>query len=592
MLQKSRCLAILSLVLLWGCNSDTGTEATPEVVFRHALDNASTGLDPAQAATVTSKFLVLNLYDTLYRYKYLARPYEIMPNLAESMPKISADGLTYSINIKPGTYFNDDPAFPDGKGREVVAEDFVYSIIRQFDPQTLANGAWLWADQISGLNEWKQQGSDYSQAVAGLTASDRYTIKITLKQSNPFFIHTLAQGFAAIVPKEAVQKWGKEFASRPVGSGPFKLKSFNSSEAILVRNQNFRKESFSINSEGGNLEDHPELHSLEGQQIPLADQVEIYFIADESARWNALQSDAVDSITAPPTLFPSILSATKGVKLTPELAEKYNLLASREAGFVHLDFNLDLPEIGYHPDPVKNQANKALRCALRKAYDWDARNAVFSTNTGIVFAGVVPPVVAEFDPDFAPESILRDVSGAQKLLQQHGWSAENLPILTYGFTSSVTERQMFEQFRGFLVDIGYPAEKIHARSFATFGDFMRAVSENSIHIIPSGWEMDYPDASDTLQLFYGPNRTPGANRANFNDHEYDQLFQQARHLLPSPQRQEMISRLNQIVTDACVSISGLARTRAFIWNKRARVVPDRAFTGGYFLRFASVDKAP
>ncbi len=587
---KLLCLAGLSLVLLWGCDNKE-IEATQQVVFRHALDSAPSSLDPAHAATVNSKFIVLNLYDTLYRYKYLARPYQLTPNLAETMPVISSDGLTYTIKIKPGVYFNDDEAFLNGKGREVVAEDFIYSILRQFDPQTLASGAWLWADQIIGLKEWKQHGSNYSQAVAGLKAVNPYTIEIKLIQTNPFFIHSLAQGFAAIVPKEAVQRWGKELASHPVGSGPFQLQAFNSSEVILVANKNFREELFSLLDEGAEQNTYPELLPLEGMQLPLAERVELYFIKDESARWNALQSDDVDSILAPPTLFSAILTTDIEPALVPELAEQYNLLASREAGFVHIDFNFSRPEIGYDPDLVKNQANRALRCALRKAYDWEARNAVFSANTGVVFAGVIPPIVPEYDHSLAPDSIMRDISGAKELLQQHGWNADNLPELIYGFASSITERQMFEQFRGFMVDIGYPATKIRARSFATFGDFMRALNENTVHIIPSGWEMDYPDASDTLQLFYSPNRTPGANRSNFNDPEYDQLFQQSRHMLPSAQRQQMFKRLNQIVTDACASITGLARTRVFIWNKRARIVPDRAFTGGYFLRFASVDKA-
>lgn len=586
---------MLGTLLLWGCNKNSDSETTVEVVFRHALEQSPVSLDPAHAATVSAKFLAVNLYDTLYRYKYLARPYELVPNLAISMPQVSVDGREYIIQIRKGTYFQDDPAFINGRGREVTAEDFIYSIKRQLDPQTRAQGAWLWVDNIAGLNAWSKTGADYTKPVSGLQAPDKYTIKITLNQANPFFTHALAQGFAAIVPVEAINKWGREFASRPVGSGPFQLASFNTTEAILVRNKNYREVFFSLGFEGGTSEDHPQLLPLNGQQLPLSDRIELLFIKDEVARWNALESNIVDSILAPATLLPQILTTASndhlGLKLKPALAKKYELLATREAGLVRFNFNMDDANIGYNTDPAKNKANHALRCAIRKSYNWEARNKIFSQGTGQVFAGIIPPIVNEFDPKFSPESIRHDLAGARELLHQHGWNAENLPVLTYGYSVSVTENQMFEQFRGFLIEMGYPAEKIQSRKFANFGDLLRSLHNNDLNIIPSGWEMDYPDASDTLQLYYGPNRTPGSNHANFNNPKYDQLFRKARYMLKSPERTAILAELNQIVTDACVTISGLARTRFFIWNKHVKVFPDRAFTGGYFLRFATRDNA-
>ena len=115
-------------------------------------DGVPRSLDPAQASSIYAKMLAVNLYDTLYRYQYLARPYQLAPNLAEGMPQLSADGLIYTIRIKPGVRFIDDPAFPEGKGRTVTAEDFVYSIKRHFDPAMRAQGGWLWQGRIVGLD--------------------------------------------------------------------------------------------------------------------------------------------------------------------------------------------------------------------------------------------------------------------------------------------------------------------------------------------------------------------------------------------------------------------------------------------------------
>ena len=151
-----------------------------------------------------------------------------------------------TIRIKKGVYFIDDPAFEGAVGREVKAQDFVYSIKRHFDPGTRAQGAWLWQNRIEGLDRWKTEGSDYDSEVAGLRALDDYTIQITLTQPFPQLVHTLTQGYAAIVPREAVEKYGQMLSSHPVGSGPFKLVSRDGVRAVLVKNPDFRQEPFDL----------------------------------------------------------------------------------------------------------------------------------------------------------------------------------------------------------------------------------------------------------------------------------------------------------------------------------------------------------
>ena len=245
-------LAAVLALLLAACGSETAERdrAPTYSIYRHAMDGAPSSLDPAQASNIYAKFLVVNLFDTLYRYKYLARPYELVPNLAEGMPQVSADGLIYTIRIKPGVHFIDEPSFPDGIGRAVRAKDFVYSIKRQFDPATRAQGSWLWQGRIVGLDEWKANGSDYGKEVPGLRALDERTLQIQLITPFPQLTHTLAEGYSAVVPEEAVRLYGQEFGVHPVGSGPYRLLSFDSARAVLVRNGRFREEPFSLAAEG------------------------------------------------------------------------------------------------------------------------------------------------------------------------------------------------------------------------------------------------------------------------------------------------------------------------------------------------------
>jgi len=583
------------LATLPGCRNDADTPAGPAqpvTVYRHAMDGAPRSLDPAQASSVYSKMLVVNLFDTLYRYKYLARPYELAPNLAEGMPQVSADGLIYTIRIRPGVRFIDDPAFPQGHGREVHAADFVYSIKRHFDPATRAQGAWLWAGRIVGLDDWKTEGSDYDADVAGLRALDDYTIQIQLISPFPQLTHTLAQGFAAIVPREAVERYGPEFAVRPVGSGPYRLTRFDSAGAVLERNAAFRALPFSLEAEGYDpiRQDLLGLEQLEGAVPPFTDRIEVEFIAEDAARWNTFIAGETDFIKAPVTQFDRVLQERDPPRLLPELASRYRLAASLESGFVHTDFNMDDPRIGYHHDPDQQARNKALRCAIIKAFDWRKRNEVFYYGIGRVFPGIIPPLAAEFDPDADRQWVTRDLDAARDLLRGAGWHAGNLPVLEYGFPASVTERQMFEQFRSFMADIGYPADRIRPLTFATYGDYARAYLNREVMLTTTGWTMDYPDTENTMQLFYGPNATPGSNSANYDDPEFNRLYRAAAVMQPSPMRTALYRNMNRILLDDCVTISGIARTLILLWDREVVMLPDRSFVGGFFFRFVRSDR--
>jgi ABC-type transport system substrate-binding protein len=555
------------------------------------MDQAPTSLDPVQAANVYANFIVLNAFDTLFSYKYLARPYELKTNLAAAWPEISADGLTYTIRIKQGVHYVDDPAFSGGRGRELVAEDFIYSLKRHFDPASRPQGAWLWSGRIVGLDEWKQAGSDYSAEIAGLRTLDDYTIQIKLIKPYPQLLFTLAMGYSAVVPREAVEHYGREFAIHPVGTGPFRLTSYDTSKVILERNPNFRQEPVDIEFEGYDPQRHgfSGVAAIDGLSPPLVDRLEINFIAEASARWSSFtKGDEVQYASIPNEQVDQVLASKRPVTLKPEYAEKYHFAAGIEAGFVFQTFNMDFPEFGYNEDPQRERRNKALRCAINKAYAWEQRNESFYIGLGKVFPGIIVPVAPEFDTNLSTESITRDLAGAKKLLADHGWTPENLPPLVYGTNSSVTARLMFEQFRAWMKELGYPTEKIILKRFATFGDISKAWKESRLPFVSKGWGLDFPDAENTLQLFYGPNGSPGSNDANYRNPEYDRLYELASTMLSSPQRTEIYHRMNRLLIDDCVSITGLARTRIYLWHKDVIAIPDREIVGGFFLRYVDI----
>lgn len=587
---RRSCIALLVFLGACGDPAPNGTPGEP-VVYRHTMDGAPGSLDPAQASSIYANFLAVNLFDTLYRYKYLARPYEVTPNLAADMPEISADGLTYTIRLRQDGRFTGHDAFEDGLGRAVTAHDFVYSIKRHFDPVTRARGAWLWQGRIKGLDQWKENGANYDEPVAGLRAVDEYTVRIELNAPFPQLVHTFAQGYSAIVPREVIESLEGEFANQPVGSGPFKLDSIDNARAVLIPNKAFRQLPFSLAAEGfdPDTQDGLGLQSLEGRVPPFLDRLQIDFIAEDAARWNAYMAGDIDFIKVPVSQFDRVIESTSPIELSADFSD-HRHESSLESGLVYTNFNLDDPAIGYDADPRENDRKQALRCAIRKGFDWKSRNQVFFSGMGEVFPGIIPPVAPEFDPDMDRDSVTFDPQGARAMLAQFGWSAENLPLLEYGFPSSVTERQMFEQFRSFMVDIGWPRDRIRPLIFATYGDYLRAYSNREVMLITSSWTMDYPDAENTVQLYYGPNASPGSNSSNYNNPEYDDLYRRSAAMLPSDERTELYRQMNELLIRDCATISGLSRRLLFLWNRNAIMLPDRSFVGGFFLRFVDMNR--
>tara|TARA_R110000822_G_scaffold82153_4_gene194300 strand:+ start:5081 stop:6859 length:1779 start_codon:yes stop_codon:yes gene_type:complete len=559
--------------------------------YRHSDDGVPTNIDPLQAATVYSNQIVVSVYDTLYRYKYLARPYVLVPNLAAGMPEISDDGLTYTITLKPGVRFIDDEAFPDGKGREVTAHDVVYSLKRHFDPARVSQGRWLWDRKIEGLNQWMDAGADYDAAVPGLLAVDDHTVRVRLVKPFPQFMNTLAQGFAAIVPHEAVTAYGEGLGTRAVGSGPWKLERYTREQVRLVRNPDFRKEPLDLAYEGYDaaLHGHLGIAHLDGKPSPFVDELWIDFIQESAARWASFTSGREIQMSGLPVEQTDIVLASKDpVALKPEYAQRYHLDTGPEAGLVFTVFNMADPDIGNVPDPQRNAMNRALRCAMRDAFDWQQRNDRFYSGLGEVFPGVIPPLLAEFDATLSRDSVTHNPERARARLAEAGWTAENLPTLDYGLVASVLGREMAEEFRGYMAAVGIPPEKINIKTYATFGDYNRALRTSELPIMGYGWGLDYPDAENVLQLFYGPNAAPGSNAANYRNPAYDALYEQSSVMLPSAARSEIYRQMNQMLIDDCVGILSLSRRRIALWHRDVLGLPDRQILGGFWLRFVDV----
>ena len=189
------------------------------------------------------------------------------------------------------------------------------------------------------------------------------------------------------------------------------------------------------------------------------------------------------------------------------------------------------------------------------------------------------------------DSIESDSAEAKRLLAEGGWNAENLPVLEYGGVSSVRTKQFFEQFRGWMRRIDYPIGKIKFDSYTTFGDYSKAMHERKVMFHGMGWAIDYPDSENLLALYYGPNESPGSNSSNHKNPKYDELFEKASVMPPSPERTKIYRQLNRIIIDDCVTIAGFSRMRIRVWHKDVLAYPDRGVLGGYFLKYVGIRSA-
>jgi len=559
------------------------------------MDQAPTQFDPLRSGTAYTNAVVLNVYDTLYRYRYLARPYQLAPNAASDLPEVSADGLRYRIKLRAGLRFADDPAFAGGQGREVVAEDVVYSFKRHFHKDSLSEGAWLWQDVLAGIDAWRAAGAQLEASPNAspdaspdaswdapwdaVVALDARTVEFRLHTPFPQLPFTLTQGYSAIVAREAVEKYGADFALHPVGSGPYRLTDFDGRVARLSANAHFRRPPLDLALEGYQAHAHAGfgLAALAGQSIPILREIELHFVPDHFQRSAMMRRGELDYVDLKPGLA-SELGASEAFKAccheaSPLLSES-----------VYVSFNMADPELGESPDPAQSERRRALRCAITKGYDWSERNRVLYGSQAVLFRGLIPPSAREFDPAAIVDG-KADAVSAKQLLAKHGWSPEAMPVLRWASPAGNDMQQAFELFRGQMLALGFPPEKIRWQSFPDFGAYLNAVNEGKLMLMDLGWNLDYPDALSVLQLYYGPNAPPQVNSSAYRNKSFDAAFERARALAPGAERDQLYRDMNQIASADCAAISGLARTRHQIWRKTFLALPDREMIGASFLRY-------
>jgi ABC-type transport system substrate-binding protein len=524
--------------------------ADPAKIIRIAWPVPETTFDPLEQRDIYSAAVIEAIFDAMLQYDYLARPPRLIPNTLERLPEVSADGTEYTFHLRRGVYFQDDPAFK-GRRRELIAEDYAYTLRRHFDPRWRSPWLFQFEKKIIGADDAmeraKKTGSfDYDAPIEGIVVVDRYTLRIRLTGPDYTFLYVLATPPSAAVAREVVEQYGNDLGAHPVGSGPFRLAEWKrASKVVLEANPGFRELLFEA-TPGDDAESRAIHARNRGKLLPLVGRVEYYVVEETQPRWLAFLNGEHDILERVPNEYINL--AVPNGKLAPNLAKR-GVTAKRghEPALFYTFFNMEDPVVGgYTPEKI------ALRRAISYGFNRDDEIAVIRKREAVPAEQPIGPGVAGYDPAFRNPLNRYDPPRARALLDLFGYvdrDGDGYRELPDGRPLSIElasqpvllDRQYDELWKKSMDAIGI---RLTFRK-ATWPDLLKAARLGKLQMRTIGWLANIPDADNFLQLLYGPNADQN-NDARFRLPAYDRIYREAKRLPDSPERDALYHELTRL----------------------------------------------
>ncbi len=514
------CLFVL-LVAAAGCQGPApATEARR--VFRYNQPEGLTSLDPAFSRSQANIWAVTQLYnglvaldDSLKPGPALARRYEIAP-----------DGKTYTFTLRPDARFHDSEVFAGGKGRRVVAQDFVYSFKRLLYGPTASPGGWIFRGKV--LENAQGEPSDTC-----FVAANDSTLRVYLKEPFIPFLSILTMPYAYVVPQEAVQRYGKDFREHPVGTGPFLFKEWDEGNAIIYhRNPNYWK------------------RDAQGRQLPYIDAVQISFIQDRKTEFLTFQQGKLDFISG-------IRSGSRDLIMHPDgtvredFQGKFRLQKVPYLNTEYIGMQQDLTNLrGDNAETGKALQDKRVRQALNYALNKPELLAYFLNNVGLPgLSGFVPASLPSYSQELVPGYSYQPAK-ARQLLAAAGYGPGK--PLRLRLSTVAETKEYCEYYQKKWAEVGVQVE-IDVNQAAAHGEL---IDNGRAAFFTRSWLGDYPDAENYLALFYSPNFAPaGPNKTHFKSAAYDRLYEQAKLAQDVAKRYDLYRKMDQIVVESCPVIA-------------------------------------
>ncbi len=576
------CLAVLPT----GCSDRDHPDKAGGSVFRYPLGTKIKSLDTGNIEDVYGMLIASQICESLYTYHYFKRPFTLEPMLAADMPTISEDKLTYTIPIKQGVNFQDDKCFPGGKGRELKAQDFIFAFKR------IANIRYAspnWGDlkeRIVGLDAFRDYTKqfknefevDYSEPVEGLKALDDYTLQVKLVKPWPQFLDDLTSVVKAPVAKEAVDMYQKDMIFHPIGTGPYRLKSWHRGVYLeLVKNPTFRQDLFP--ADGSQQDQQAGLLADAGNPMPFIDRIVFRIIEEDQPMWLLFMRGDLDISGIPKDNFSTAVDLTLQRPKEEMRQRDMQLAITDQPSLYYLGFNMQDPVLG---------PNKPLREAICRAIDSKKMNELFYNDRWRVAHSIIHPLLNEYDPSIADAGYMRyDPDEARRLLAEaeaiHGGP---IPELVIGTVGGSTFMRQFGQF----IERQIEAVGIQIRNdYTDWPTYLDKMNKGQHQIFAGGGvRFSTPDALGVLAMFPTKYFAPLGNSFFYSNPEYDLLFAQAEVMFPGPERTALYRRMERMVLDDYPAAFTNHRVQYTLYHGWLENYKPHPFLYGY-MKFLRID---
>ncbi|MFT3663775.1 ABC transporter substrate-binding protein [Piscinibacter sp.] len=550
-----RALAATLILALAGAAA-AAADGAPRVL-RYAFPVAETGFDPVQISDLYSRTVVAGIFDAPLTFDFLARPPRMKPNTLVAMPEIDAEFRTFTFRVKPGIFFADDPAF-QGRKRELVAQDYVYTLKRHYDPRWNSPNLYrLEAVKILGLSELRREvlaskkPFPYDQPVEGVRALDRYTFQVRLAEASPRFHQEVMtdHGNFGAVAREVVEAYGDKIMEHPVGTGAFRLAQWRrSSRIVLERNPGYREQFYDEQAPADDPRSQAIAAQLAGRRMPMLDRVEIAIIEESQPRWLSFLNGQTDLMERLPNEFaPAVIPNDR---LAPNLARRGITMERTPLVDITLAalFNQDDPVVGgYTPEKV------ALRRAIALAYDSDQEIRLVRKSQAIPAQTAVAPLTFGYNPALKTTMSDHDPARAMALLDLYGYvdrdgdgwreRPDGSPlVLEYATQPDQVSRQLAELWEKNMKAVGLKM----VFKVAKWPENLKASRAGKLMMWGVAWAATTPDGDTFLALAYGPNKG-GANHSRFALPAFDALYEKQKAMPDGAERQQTIEEASKLM---------------------------------------------
>ena len=525
-------------------------------VLRYGFLVAESSFDPAAVSDVYSRIIIGHIFEGLYAYDPLARPARAKPLVAAALPEHSEDWRTWTVKIRPGVFFQDDPAF-GGKPRELVAEDFIYAVKRFADP-AVRSPSWGVIEQIGiqGLREAREAALasgrpfNYDKPLPGLRALDRHTLRFELAAPRPRFLYSIT-GNEVLVPmaREVVEAAGENVGAHPVGTGPFRLAEWRrASRIVLERNPGYRERVYDAEPLPDDAEGQALLARFRGRRLPMLDRVEVSVIEQPQPRWLSFLNGEADFIERVPAEF--IDMAVPGGQIAPNLRKK-GIRAARALGTdVGMTmFNFDDPVVGSdRPEAV------ALRRAIALGWDLDREIRIQRHGQMIPGQSIVTPGTYGYDPQLRTGMDEFNLPKARALLDLYGWrdrdgdgwreQPDGSPLtLEYATQDDSTSHQAAELWQRTFKQLGLRV----TFKIATWPENLKNARNGKLQMWSFGSTATAPDGQEQLERLYGK-AAGGNNTCRWRNAQFDAVYERLLALPDGPERLAGFTEAKRLAT--------------------------------------------